>query len=129
MQCTAAAARVQAGGSASPYLSGTSLRAAVPRAQQHQTRASRQSVSCTMAPEAAPLAKSNRPDKTGRFGAYGGKYVPETLIVALQKLEEAYEAARNDPAFQVSPARRPRMLAHFATRSLSRRPPLRAGRA
>lgn len=30
-----------------------------------------------------------------------GKYVPETLIVALQELEEAYQEARRDPAFQV----------------------------
>ncbi|NOK05482.1 MULTISPECIES: tryptophan synthase subunit beta [Myxococcus] len=35
----------------------------------------------------------------GRFGRYGGRYVPETLVPALQELEEAYAAASADPAF------------------------------
>jgi len=35
----------------------------------------------------------------GRFGPYGGRYVPETLIAALDELEAAYRAAREDPAF------------------------------
>jgi tryptophan synthase beta chain len=38
--------------------------------------------------------------RTDRFGPYGGRYVPETLIPALDALEEAFEAARRDPAFQ-----------------------------
>ena len=37
----------------------------------------------------------------GRFGPYGGRYVPETLMVPLFELERAYEAAKSDPAFQV----------------------------
>ena len=36
---------------------------------------------------------------TDRFGAFGGRYVPETLIPALDELESAYEAAQLDPAF------------------------------
>src|SRR5258705_6163399 len=36
----------------------------------------------------------------GRFGPYGGRYVPETLMVPLFELERAYEAAKSDPAFQ-----------------------------
>ncbi len=36
---------------------------------------------------------------SGYFGPYGGKYVPETLIYALEELEEAYEKYRNDPEF------------------------------
>jgi tryptophan synthase beta chain len=36
----------------------------------------------------------------GRFGAYGGRYVPETLMAPLQELEEAYNQARGDKAFQ-----------------------------
>ncbi|NUQ30475.1 MAG: tryptophan synthase subunit beta [Acidobacteriaceae bacterium] len=36
----------------------------------------------------------------GRFGAYGGRYVPETLMAALQELERAYAAVREDQAFQ-----------------------------
>ncbi len=35
-----------------------------------------------------------------RFGAFGGKYVPETLIPALDELEIAYARAQNDPAFR-----------------------------
>ena len=36
----------------------------------------------------------------GRFGAYGGRYVPETLMAALEELEQAYAQAQADPAFQ-----------------------------
>ena len=35
----------------------------------------------------------------GRFGAYGGRYVPETLMAALEELEHAYAEAQADPAF------------------------------
>ena len=38
--------------------------------------------------------------RPGRFGVYGGRYVPETLMAALVELEHEYEAAKNDPAFQ-----------------------------
>ena len=37
--------------------------------------------------------------KAGRFGVYGGRYVPETLMAALEELEQAYAAADADPAF------------------------------
>ena len=36
---------------------------------------------------------------TGRFGPYGGRYVPETLVAALDELAAVYDAARADPAF------------------------------
>jgi len=36
----------------------------------------------------------------GRFGVYGGRYVPETLMAALEELERAYEKAKQDPKFQ-----------------------------
>lgn len=39
------------------------------------------------------------PDENGRFGAFGGKYVPETLMNALHELETAFEEARRDPQF------------------------------
>jgi tryptophan synthase beta chain len=42
----------------------------------------------------------NVPDARGRFGAYGGRYVPETLMVPLEDLERAYAAARTDESFQ-----------------------------
>src|SRR5882672_11501986 len=40
------------------------------------------------------------PDARGRFGPYGGRYVPETLVAPLEELERAYEVARKDPKFQ-----------------------------
>src|SRR5437763_5028632 len=40
------------------------------------------------------------PDSRGRFGDYGGRYVPETLMPLVLQLEAAYEAAKADPAFQ-----------------------------
>jgi tryptophan synthase beta chain len=40
------------------------------------------------------------PDAAGRFGGYGGRYVPEALIAALDELTAAYEKAMTDEAFQ-----------------------------
>lgn len=40
------------------------------------------------------------PDKRGYFGQYGGRFVPETLIPALEELEEAYEESKKDKVFQ-----------------------------
>jgi len=42
---------------------------------------------------------SDVPDAHGRFGPFGGQYVPETLMGAIHQLEEEYERARNDAAF------------------------------
>ena len=39
------------------------------------------------------------PDAQGRFGDYGGRYMPEMLMSAVQRLEEAYRQVRDDPAF------------------------------
>ena len=39
------------------------------------------------------------PDARGRFGRFGGRYVPETLVPALEELDAAYRAAKADPAF------------------------------
>src|SRR5580704_6037401 len=36
----------------------------------------------------------------GRFGVYGGRYVPETLMAALEELDREYEKAKRDPKFQ-----------------------------
>lgn len=36
----------------------------------------------------------------GRYGRYGGQYIPETLIPAVQEVEKAYENCKKDPAFQ-----------------------------
>ena len=40
------------------------------------------------------------PDEHGRFGRYGGMYVPETLMSALTDVEAEFRAAQKDPAFQ-----------------------------
>jgi tryptophan synthase beta chain len=40
------------------------------------------------------------PDARGHFGKFGGMFVPETLMSPLRELADAYEAARQDPAFQ-----------------------------
>ena len=42
----------------------------------------------------------NIPDARGRFGAFGGRYVPETLIPALEELSRVYGKARRDPRFR-----------------------------
>lgn len=43
---------------------------------------------------------TQRPDSFGRFGRFGGKYVPETLMPALSELEAAYQKYRHDTDFQ-----------------------------
>ncbi len=44
------------------------------------------------------------PDQAGRFGPFGGRYVPETLVAALDELAEAYAAAQRDPSFNAEVA-------------------------
>src|SRR5437016_744768 len=53
------------------------------------------------------------PDKRGRFGSFGGKFVPESLMLALAELETAYEQARNNSEFQ---AELQRLLSSFVGR-------------
>jgi len=43
---------------------------------------------------------ANVPDERGRFGQFGGRFVPETLTRALDELAAAYDSARKDPKFQ-----------------------------
>jgi tryptophan synthase beta chain len=47
-----------------------------------------------------PKDNNLRPDNRGYFGAYGGKFVPETLIPALSELESAYQEAQADDSFR-----------------------------
>ncbi|MDA1052212.1 MAG: tryptophan synthase subunit beta [Planctomycetota bacterium] len=51
-------------------------------------------------PTKAGEASANVPDAAGRFGDFGGRYVPETLTRALDELTVEYEKAKHDPAFQ-----------------------------
>ncbi|MBI3963109.1 MAG: pyridoxal-phosphate dependent enzyme, partial [Deinococcus sp.] len=53
------------------------------------------------------------PDERGRYGEFGGRYVPETLIPALDELTAAYAEAKADPAFQ---AQYRRILADYVGR-------------
>jgi len=50
----------------------------------------------------APIPNSaySWPDAEGRFGPFGGRFVAETLMPAVLELQDAYEAAKADPAFQ-----------------------------
>ncbi len=51
----------------------------------------------SVSPDVPPITG---PDERGRYGSYGGRFVPETLMAPLQELEEAYRAASADPAFR-----------------------------
>ncbi len=53
------------------------------------------------------------PDARGYFGAFGGRFVPETLVSAVEALTEAYFEARQDPAFR---AELTRLLVHYVGR-------------
>jgi tryptophan synthase beta chain len=57
------------------------------------------------------------PDARGRYGMYGGKYVPETLMYALEQTEAAYEKCKADPEFQ-------RRLRHYQVHFVGRPTPL-----
>ena len=60
-----------------------------------------------------PALNYHQPDARGHFGPYGGTFVAETLIHALDELKHAYAAAQNDPAFM---AEYRDELAHFVGR-------------
>ena len=51
------------------------------------------------------IDRFSQPDAAGHFGPYGGVFVPETLMAALDELSAAYAAAKADPAFQADLAR------------------------
>jgi len=53
-----------------------------------------------LVPNPAKNVLASRPDHLGRFGVFGGKYVPETLMSALSELEIAAKHYQNDPDFQ-----------------------------
>lgn len=66
------------------------------------------SISCVLTKEAMVTKEDlepvvlQRPDSFGRFGKFGGKYVPETLMYALSELEDAFKSLSTDREFQVS---------------------------
>src|SRR6195952_4206963 len=50
-------------------------------------------------------ARPGWPDATGHFGIFGGRFVPEALIAALDEIDAAYEALRVDPDFRAELSR------------------------
>jgi tryptophan synthase beta chain len=60
-----------------------------------------------------PRQNGEWPDARGRFGEFGGRFVPETLMHPVEELTRAYEAARQDAKFQ---AELDRLLKYFAGR-------------
>ncbi|WP_397418969.1 tryptophan synthase subunit beta [Phenylobacterium sp.] len=68
-------------------------------------------------PPALPNDYAAYPDARGRFGDYGGQYVPETLMPLVHELDAAYAAAKADPAFQAE-------LAGYLTHYVGRPSPL-----
>jgi tryptophan synthase beta chain len=48
----------------------------------------------------AAVRAAQLPDAAGRFGRYGGRYVPETLIPALDEITAAYQSTKRDPSFK-----------------------------
>lgn len=59
----------------------------------------------------------NLPNEEGRYGIYGGRFVPETLVEAVIQLEQAYEETINDENFQQE-------LRHYLTKYIGRETPL-----
>ena len=62
------------------------------------------------------LRNDYTPDESGHFGIHGGRYVAETLMPLILQVEEAYEAAKADPAFQ---REMDYYLTHYVGRPLS----------
>lgn len=102
-------ARVTKMNALSSSMNGAS-RALVPDpAYRKKSSGSHSQVRCTLAEDVHTRDRDDvrtykgfeRPDSFGRYGVYGGKYVPETLMAALTNLEVAYRATIKDPEFQV----------------------------
>jgi len=71
----------------------------------------------TASPTLRPNDYAAYPDAAGRFGDYGGQYVPETLMPLVHDLTAAYQAAKADPEFQAE-------LAGYMTHYVGRPSPL-----
>jgi len=60
-----------------------------------------------------PALPGESPNRDGYFGAFGGKFIPEALVTAVDELASEYERARADPGFA---AELEQLLAHYAGR-------------
>jgi tryptophan synthase beta chain len=65
----------------------------------NSTMARKTRTKTTTAPARPAYQHDRFPDALGRYGAFGGRFVPESLMAALDELEQAYAAARADLAF------------------------------
>uniref|UniRef100_A0A804RDH5 Tryptophan synthase n=1 Tax=Zea mays TaxID=4577 RepID=A0A804RDH5_MAIZE len=108
MATTAAAAirsptRAAAPGPAAPAQQRAVLRVASSRTSSARPRRAAAAVAAAAMQPAKAVAAApglQRPDAMGRFGRFGGKYVPETLMHALTELESAFHALATDDEFQ-----------------------------
>ncbi|MCA0331293.1 MAG: tryptophan synthase subunit beta [Actinobacteria bacterium] len=74
-------------------------------------------MTATPSTETPAAARPSSPDASGHFGRFGGRFVPEALIVALDELDAHFRAAQTDPAFQAE-------LEHLLTTYTGRPSPL-----
>lgn len=74
--------------------------ASSPSSSMNPAEAARRLSSRTIVDAGIGKASGNVPDSLGHFGPYGGAYVPETLMIAVQQLAEEYERAIRDPEFR-----------------------------
>src|ERR1700689_3967941 len=74
--------------------------ATVPRSSNVKIATPSASSGQALSQKARPGRGTPRDAEPGRFGVYGGRYVPETLMAALEELEKQYEKAKRDPKFQ-----------------------------
>jgi len=94
-------ARLERGALAGRAAAAHAAPMAVAAAPTRPRAARRAPMACPAVTERAAAApKFQRPDANGRYGKFGGRYVPETLIPALEELMAAYTEAKADPAYQ-----------------------------
>ena len=60
-----------------------------------------------------PARPGGSPDGDGYFGAFGGTFIPEALVAAVNEVAVEYERAKADPGFAAEPEQ---LLAHYAGR-------------
>jgi len=102
----AAGRRVWIGGGLGPDNVAAAIRAASPYGvdaasslESAPGRKDRAKVAAFIAAARGAAAPRTRPDAAGRFGRFGGRYVPETLVPAVEELAAAWDVLRDDASF------------------------------
>ena len=98
------------------------------RARRRPAAAARGRLSVRPMNAPQPNTFRSGPDERGHFGIFGGRFVAETLMPLILELEAAYEAAKNDPAFQAELDASRQALCRPAEPALFRRAADRASR-